>query len=312
MSVKNKIIIGSRASKLALWQSRFIADNLKKLHPGLCVEIIKIKTKGDKILDAPLAKIGDKGLFVKELEDALLECRIDLAVHSLKDVPTQLPEGLCIGAVTKREDAADVLISAEGLSLEQLVADAVIGTSSLRRQAQLLNYSPQFRIVDLRGNLDTRLAKLTEQKLDAIILAAAGICRLGWQNKISQRIPFDICLPAVGQGALGLEIRISDDNIKELLTPLNDTATEAATKAERALLGKLEGGCQVPLGAYGEIIGEQLRLRAVVASIDGKLLIKDELTGSPACADSLGLELAKRMLDKGARHILAEIVSSSG
>jgi hydroxymethylbilane synthase len=308
MPDKNKIIIGSRGSKLALCQTKMIAASLMNHHPGLVVEIIKIKTQGDKILDVPLAKIGDKGLFVKELEDALLNEQIDLAVHSLKDVPTDLPPGLIIGAVTTRENPQDILISRNNIQLQDLPPDATLGTSSLRRQAQLLHYSPRFKLVDLRGNLDTRIRKLTEQKMDGIVLAAAGVCRLGWQEKISQYLPIDICLPAVGQGALGIEIRETDQRLKTLIAPLNHPPTGAAAVAERALLKRLEGGCQVPLGAYAQVENNTLRLQGVIASVDGEKLIRDEISGKPDEAAELGVGLAERLLDAGGREILATIM----
>jgi hydroxymethylbilane synthase len=303
----NKIIIGSRGSKLALCQAKLVADNLMNHHPGLVVEITKIKTKGDKILDAPLAKIGGKGLFVKELEDALLAGRIDLAVHSLKDVPTELPPGLTIGAITERENPHDVLISRGNRRLEDLPANAILGTSSLRRQAQLLHYSPEFRLVDLRGNLDTRIRKLDEQGLDAIIVAAAGLYRLGLKTRVTQQLPMDICLPAVGQGALGIEIREEDQRLKQLLTPLHHPPTSVAVEAERALLKRLEGGCQVPLGAYAQVSNGTLRLQGLVASPDGGRLIRDEISGGLDEAGKLGISLAERLLEGGGREILETI-----
>lgn len=307
MVARDKIIVGSRGSKLALCQANMIADSLMDKHPGLTVEIVRIKTRGDKILDVPLAKIGGKGLFVKELEDALLCSRIDLAVHSLKDVPTELPQGLCIGVVTERENPYDIIISRDNLKLEDLPPNATLGTSSLRRQAQLLNYSQEFKFVDLRGNLDTRIRKLYEQNLDAIVLAAAGVYRLGWQDKISQILPATICLPAVGQGALGIEIREDDQRLRNLLAHLHHQKTGVAVEAERALLKKLEGGCQVPIGAYAEVSDSILNLQGVVASSDGKQLIRDEISGNPDDARELGITLGERLLDNGGREILAAI-----
>jgi hydroxymethylbilane synthase len=309
MTDTNKIIIGSRGSMLALCQAQIIADSLRDYHPGLMVEILKIKTKGDKILDVPLARVGGKGLFVKELEDALLDERIDLAVHSLKDVPTELPPGLIIGAITRRESPYDVLISEKGILLEDLPPDASLGTSSLRRQAQLLKYSPHFKLVDLRGNLDTRIKKITQLGLDGIIVAAAGVCRLGWEAQITQYLPIDICVPAVGQGALGIEIKDDDRRMKELITPLHHPPTNAAVVAERALLHRLEGGCQVPLGAYAQVDADSLRIQGVVASPDGKQIIKDNINGHSDEAYELGIRLAERLLHNGGREILEAILS---
>ncbi len=308
MPTKNKIIIGSRGSKLALCQAEMIANSLMQSHPGLLVTITKIKTRGDKILDVPLAKVGGKGLFVKELEDALSDGRIDLAVHSLKDVPTELPNGLYIGAITKRENQHDVIISKGNLKLEDLPAEAVIGTSSLRRQAQLRHSSAGFKFVDLRGNLDISIRKLGEQELDAIVVAAAGLYRLGLEAKISQQLSVDICLPAVGQGALGIEIREDDQRLKGFIASLHHPETFVAAEAERALLKKLEGGCQVPLGAYAQLDDDTLRLQGVVADPEGKQIIKDEISGSPNEAAELGVGLAEQLLDAGGREILAAIM----
>ncbi len=308
MTARDKIVIGSRGSKLALCQANMIADSLTDKHPGLAVEIVKIKTRGDKILDVPLARVGGKGLFVKELEDALLCGRIDLAVHSLKDMPTELPPGLCIGVVTERENPFDIIISRDNRKLEDLPHDATLGTSSLRRQAQLLHYSKEYKFVDLRGNLDTRIRKLHEQGFDAIVLAAAGVYRLGWQEKISQILPATICLPAVGQGALGIEIREDDQQLRDLLAHLHHQKTGMAVEAERALLKRLEGGCQVPLGAYAEVNDDKLTLQGVVADPEGKQLIRDEISGRPDDAANLGVTLAERLLDNGGREILAAIM----
>lgn len=315
MSV-NKIIIGSRGSQLALWQTNFVADLICKLNPCLTeIEIKKIKTSGDKILDVPLAKIGDKGLFVKELETALINGEIDFAVHSMKDVPTELPEELSIGVVLEREDQRDVLISKNKIALKDLPKGAKIGTSSLRRRAQLMHIRPDFEVFDLRGNLDTRLRKLDSGELDGIILAAAGILRLGWGDRITERISTDICLPAVGQGAIGIEIRKNDDKTKQLIAGLNHRETELCVFAERALLRTLEGGCQVPIGTYSKIENESLELKAVVGSLDGKELIKDSVTGvafGPEEAEKLGIELADKLLANGGDKILKEIRSLGG
>lgn len=306
---KKELIIGSRGSQLALWQANHIADRLQAAYHGLTVNIIKIKTQGDKVLDVPLAKVGGKGLFVKELEDALLAGRIDLAVHSMKDVPTELPEGLTISATTEREDVRDALIASSASSLQELPSDAVIGTSSLRRQSQLLNYSPKFRIVQLRGNLDTRLRKLKEQNLDAIILAAAGVCRLGLQDRVTQYLPVGISLPAVGQGSLGIETRSNDEEVNQLIAYLNHFPSEVAVKAERAFLTRLEGGCQVPIGAYAQLAGNKVVLQGLIADVDGSEIIRCQIEGDVGQEEQLGTELAERLLSLGGREILDKVYS---
>ena len=305
--MKKKITIATRGSMLALWQANHIKDSIEKTHAGTTVELLKIKTTGDKILDVPLAKVGGKGLFVKEIEEALLDGRADLAVHSLKDVPTELPEGLGLAAITEREDARDALISNGNKKLSELPQGAKVGSSSLRRQCQLLKVRPDLNIVSLRGNLDTRIKKVESGEFDAIILAAAGMRRLGWEERISECISSDILLPAIAQGALGIETRNNDDQINEIIAFLNHSGTSAAVRAERALLKRLEGGCQVPIAAYGELEGGTLRLRGLVGSLDGKTLITDELTGSIAEPERLGVDLAEILLDKGAGEILEEI-----
>jgi len=301
-----KIIIGSRGSQLALWQANYVAAFLKKRGIDQ-IEIKKIKTTGDKILDAPLAKIGGKGLFVKEIELALSRGEIDLAVHSMKDVPTEIPSNLKIAAILKREDPRDVLISRDNLSLFSLPLGTAIGTSSLRRKAQLLHLRPDFQMVDLRGNLDTRLRKMAEGQFEAMILSAAGIDRLGWSDRITQRIPSEVCLSAVGQGAIGIEIRKDDLEMEKVASSLDDFTTHIAILAERALMKRLEGGCQVPIGALGQIRDGKLSLQAVVASLDGKKLFRDEIRGSLDEAESLGVRLAEKLLEMGADEILREI-----
>lgn len=301
-----KIIIGSRGSQLAFWQANYVASFLKERGIDQ-IEIKKIKTTGDKILDAPLAKIGDKGLFVKEIELALSSGEIDLAVHSMKDVPTEIPSNLKIAAILKREDPRDVLISRDNLSLFSLPPGVAIGTSSLRRKAQLLHLRPDFQMVDVRGNLDTRLRKMAEGQFEAMILSAAGIDRLGWSDRITQRIPSEVCLSAVGQGAIGVEIRKDDLEMGEAVSSLDDFATHIAILAERALMKRLEGGCQVPIGALGQIQDGKLSLQAVVASLDGEKLFRDEITGSSDEAESLGVRLAEKLLEMGADEILREI-----
>jgi len=302
-----RIRIGSRQSPLALKQTEYVRDLLLKRYPQLSLEIIPMRTKGDKLLDVPLAKIGDKGLFTKELEEALLEERIDLAVHSMKDLPTELPRGLCIGAMTPRLDPRDALLAAQGLTLEELPLEAVVGTSSLRRKAQLLYLRPDLRLVDLRGNVGTRLQLLEEGEFTAIVLAAAGLERLARQDRITQRLDYSICLPAVGQGSLGVEVREQDTESLELLREINDRDTAAAILAERALLSTLEGGCQIPLGAIAEVNGAGLRLRGMVANLEGTRLCKAEVSGLASQGEYLGRKLAQLLLQQGAGEILASL-----
>lgn len=302
--------IGTRASKLALWQAEWVKSELEKTHPGLKVELVKIKTTGDKITDVPLAKVGGKGLFVKEIEEALLSDRIDLAVHSMKDVPTALPKELHLSATTEREDPRDALIARGGrggTKLLSLPEGANVGTSSLRRQSQLLHIRPDLVLHDLRGNLDTRIRKLEEGQFDAIILAAAGVTRLGWEEKITELISPDVMLPAIGQGALGIETRIDDDYTNPLIKFLDHPETSVAVTAERALLKRLEGGCQVPIAAYGTVDKEALNITGLVASTDGKRVVKDSVEGRSDRAEELGTVLAERLLDMGAREILEEL-----
>lgn len=304
---KKQIIIGTRGSQLALSQSNWVARQLKEQHPDKEFSLKEIKTKGDQILDVALSKIGDKGLFVKEIEKALLEGEIDLAVHSMKDLPTSISPGLVIGAATCREDVRDALVSKNGLSLDKLPLGAIVGTSSLRRKAQLLNRRPDLKIVDLRGNLDTRLRKLEEMNFDAIVIATAGIKRLGWEEKITEKISLEISTPAVGQGALGIEIREGDSFIKSVIECLNNFESFWATCGERAFLRELEGGCQVPIGALGQLVEEELLLTGVVASVDGKKLLRRQIKGRLEEAEQLGVSLAKKFLELGAREILEEV-----
>jgi len=309
--VKQKLVIGTRGSKLALWQANHVAACLRERYPNVVIELKNMVTTGDKILDVPLAKIGGKGLFTKELEVAMISGEIDLAVHSLKDMPTELPVGLLLAAVTERVDPGDALISPEYKTLDNLPVNAKVGTSSLRRKAQLLNARPDLTIVDLRGNLDTRLRKLTTEKLDAILLAVAGLRRLGWDEHITQVLPQNICLPAVGQGALAIEARQSDAETLAMLAFLNHEPTRQATLAERTFLAKAEGGCQIPIGVFGQFDqGGQLSLTAVIMSPDGKEAIRDAIAGRPAEAARLGYTLAARMLDNGGREILAKLVEN--
>lgn len=302
-----KIIIGTRASELALAQAHWVAARLKENHPEIEFVLKEIKTKGDKLLEVALSKIGDKGLFVKEIETALLAGEVDLAVHSMKDLPTFLEEGLEIGAITEREDVRDALISKRGLKLAQLPAGSLIGTSSLRRKAQLLSQRPDLKIVDLRGNLNTRFRKLEETDLDAIVLAAAGVKRLGWEERITEFLSPDWILPAVGQGALGIEIREKDDYIKSITQCLNSPTVFWSVLGERAFLRTLEGGCQIPIGCLGELKDGELTIRGVVASLDGKELLRKEIKGKLEDSELLGKELAQNLLHLGAKDILDQV-----
>jgi hydroxymethylbilane synthase len=301
------LYIGTRGSLLALTQSEWVKAELERQWQKCRVELKIIKTTGDKILDVPLAKVGGKGLFVKELEDALLEGAVDLAVHSIKDVPADLPLGLEIGAIPRREDPRDVLVSRTGKGLASLPPNARVGTSSLRRAAQLKSLRPDIEIENLRGNLDTRLRKLQEGLYDAIVLAAAGIHRMGWNDRITTYLNPTEFLPAIGQGALGIEIRSEDKAVRELIASLHDPETAVAVQAERSLLRGLEGGCQVPIAGYARVLDGQVELTGLVASLDGKRIVS--LTRSASCdqAESLGRNLARELLDAGARTILDEI-----
>ena len=301
------IKIGTRGSPLAIAQSQWVKEKIEGRYPHSQVELVRIKTTGDKILDSPLSQIGGKGLFVKEIEEALLEKRIDVAVHSIKDVPAELPEALTLSAFPERKDPRDALISVRGQTLDQLAQGADIGTSSLRRAAQLLHLRPDLDITPLRGNVDTRLKKLKSGDLQAIILAAAGLKRLGLANHITHIIPSEQILPAIGQGALGLEVRRDDTATSNLLEFLNHEPTEMAVKAERAFLKELEGGCQVPIAGLGRLSGDSLHLEGIVAELDGTRLIRKKITGNKGQAEGLGVELAQMLLDSGAREILARV-----
>ncbi|MBI3811797.1 MAG: hydroxymethylbilane synthase [Nitrospirae bacterium] len=302
------LIIGTRGSALALCQAHMIKEELEAALPDLEIRLKKIKTTGDKITDVPLARVGGKGLFVKEIEEALFRNEIGLAVHSMKDVPTFLPEGLHLAAITRREDPRDVMISRNGKHLLDLPRGARIGTSSLRRQSQIKHLRPDFEIIPLRGNLDTRIKKLGREGLDAIVLAAAGLRRLGLEDRITEYLDPEICLPAIGQGALGLECRVADGQVNPMLAGFNHPATSRCVRAERALLKRLEGGCQVPIAAYAQIRDEErLVLEGLVASVDGTRLIRDGTAGDPEQPEALGLELAERLLAQGADDILKEI-----
>ena len=304
---RKKLIIGTRSSKLALWQANYIGECIRKEYPEVEVSLCHIMTTGDKILDVPLAKIGGKGLFTKELENAMLAGEIDLAVHSLKDMPTELPPGLLLAAITERVDPGDALISPKYHSIDNLPQGAKIGTSSLRRKAQLLQYRPDLRISDLRGNLDTRLKKMDTEELDGIILAVAGLKRLGWEERITQVLPRNICLPAVGQGALAIEARIDDEEVRTMLSFLNHQETRWAVEAERSYLSEVEGGCQIPIGVYGSIEEDVLLLEAAILSVDGTQQIRKTMSASPRDGITLGKNLAQDMLASGGREILQEL-----
>jgi len=305
--MRKQIKIGTRGSLLATTQSTWVRKQIEAEHPGITVELVKIVTKGDKILDVPLAKVGGKGLFVKEIEEALLRKDVDLAVHSMKDVPSELPDELHLGIIPPRENPHDAFISTRFAKLADLPKGATVGTSSLRRRAQLTALRPDLKIVDLRGNLDTRLRKLDEGKFQAIILAAAGLNRLGMSSRATGYFTAKEMLPAVGQGALGIELRKDDDELLAGLSFLNDANTTIAVAAERAFLYRLEGGCQVPIGAFAEVDGGQVELTGLVASVDGKEVLKDSISGPNAEAQQIGAQLANKLLDMGGREILAEV-----
>ncbi len=304
----SKVIrIGSRGSPLALWQARWVQEKLQRSFPDGAFDVVVIRTTGDTILDTPLAKIGDKGLFTKELDRALIERRIDLAVHSLKDVPTRIPEGLTIAAVTEREEVRDAFISRDGLWLKELPSGATVATGSLRRKAQLLAYRPDLRIVDLRGNLNTRLEKFRQSRWDGMVLAAAGLRRMGWQHYIRELLPLKVMLPAVGQGCLAVICRETDESLRLLLQKLDHRPSRLGTTAERTLLSTLEGGCQIPIGAYGRLEGERLVLDACIGSLDGQMIIRERMEGAPEHPRALGERLAYRLLDGGGKAILDQI-----
>ncbi|MGA8179829.1 MAG: hydroxymethylbilane synthase [Desulfobacterales bacterium] len=302
--MKRTFKIGTRGSQLALWQANWVKTALEVQDPSLSIELVIIKTTGDKILDVPLAKVGGKGLFVKEIEDALLNEKIDLAVHSMKDMPAQIPQGLCIGAIPPREAPQDVLISKNNRRFSQLPSGARIGTGSLRRKAQLLFARPDLVVAPLRGNIDTRLKKLETENLDAIILAAAGIRRLGFENKTTEYLDENIMLPAVGQGALCIEIRQNDSLTGPVVAGLEDPKTRAVIRGERAFSNRLEGGCQVPIAAYGRIDKDIFTLSGLVAAVDGKTLIKQTLQGPENASGMIGAELAERLISMGAKTII--------
>ncbi len=307
-SMLDKIFrIATRQSPLALWQAHYVQQRLMAAHPGLRVELVPMVTKGDVILDTPLAKVGGKGLFVKELELAMLEDRADLAVHSMKDVPVAFPEGLGLVTICEREDPRDAFVSNHYDSLDALPQGAVVGTSSLRRQSQISERRPDLVIRSLRGNVGTRLSKLDAGEYDAIILAAAGLKRLELESRIRQPLPAEISLPAVGQGAVGIECRLDDSELINLLQALNHDDTAVCVKAERAMNTRLEGGCQVPIGSFALLEGDKLWLRGLVGAPDGSVMVRGERRGPRAEAEAMGISLAEELLGKGARDILREV-----
>lgn len=303
----NIVRIATRKSALALWQAEFVKAQLEHYHPGILVELVPMSTQGDIILDTPLAKIGGKGLFVKELEQAMLEGLADMAVHSMKDMPVEFPEGLTLHTICEREDPRDAFVSNNFANIDELPQGAIVGTSSLRRQCQIRASRPDLKIHDLRGNVNTRLAKLDSGQYDAIILAAAGLIRLEMKDRIRAYIEPEVSLPANGQGAVGIECRTDDEAIKALLAPLEHSETRIRVNAERAMNRHLEGGCQVPIGAYALVSGDQVHLRGLVGAIDGSEILRDEVSGHVNDAEKLGVELAKMLLAQGADRILAEV-----
>lgn len=302
------IVIGTRQSALALWQANFILNELQKKYASeINVSLKKIVTKGDKILDVPLAKIGGKGLFMKELEQELFDKKIDLAVHSLKDIPAQLDEKFLLAAITKRTDVGDAFVSEKFSCFADLPKNARVGTSSLRRQAQLLSVRPDLKIENLRGNVNTRLKKLDAGEFDAVILAVAGLKRLGFEHRIREILPQKICLPAVGQGALAIEIRKDDDELKKMISFLNDEETFCCTKAERAFLSEMNGGCQIPAGVFAKLHGETICLEGMIASPDGEKLLREKILGKKNEAEQLGKTLAQKLLAQGGKEILKNL-----
>lgn len=299
--------IGTRGSQLALWQANWVKAALERSDPSLSVELTVIRTRGDKIVDVPLAKVGGKGLFVKEIEDAILQRRVDLAVHSMKDMPAEIPEGLCIGAVPEREDPRDVLVSRKNLPLAQLPERARVGTSSLRRAAQLRLARPDLDILPLRGNLDTRLKKLTSENLDAVVLAAAGIRRMGFQDRVTEYLNEEVMLPAVGQGALCIETRTEDPFIGPLVAALDDAATHTVVAGERAFLQRLEGGCQVPIAGHGSVDNSGFSLTGLVADVEGTRVVRHRLRGPAETSERIGRQLAETLLSRGADEILSAV-----
>ena len=305
-----KIRIATRKSPLALWQANFVKQNLLLAHKDLTVELIPMVTQGDIILDSPLSKIGGKGLFVKQLEQAILNNEADIAVHSIKDIPAQFPEGLMLAAICQRDEVRDAFVANKYASLNDLPEGAIVGTSSLRRQCQLRSHFPHLIIKDLRGNVGTRLNKLDEEQYDAIILASVGLKRLSLEHRITQYIDIDLMLPAVGQGAVGIESRTDDKQILDIISVLDDKKSRACIQAERAMNNALQGGCQVPIAGYCRLNNDELMLQGLVGRVDGSKIIKQQITGFINEAESLGEKLAKQLLNQGADLILTELLDA--
>lgn len=310
--MSNQLIrIATRKSPLAMWQAEFVKAELEQAHPGITVELVPMITKGDIILDTPLAKVGGKGLFVKELEVAMLEGRADIAVHSMKDVPVEFPEGLGLVTICEREDPRDAFVSNKYNNIDELPQGAIVGTSSLRRQCQLRAQRPDLIVNDLRGNVNTRLRKMDEGQYDAIILACAGLKRLKMEDRIRSEIAPEVSLPAVGQGAVGIECRLDDTRVRQLLAALSDQATTTRVLCERAMNNYLQGGCQVPIGSYAELEGDQIWLRALVGEPDGSKIVRAEIRGPIKQAEQLGETLAEQLLNDGARDILDRLYGNA-
>ncbi len=299
--------IATRSSPLALWQAEEVARQLGELYPQLTVSLVQMKTRGDKLLDAPLAKVGGKGLFVKELEAGMLEGRADIAVHSMKDVPVNFPDGLELGVIMQREDPRDAFVSNRYSSLDDMPEGALVGTSSLRRQTQIRERYPHLEIDWLRGNVNTRLRKLDDGEFDAIILASAGLIRLGFEERIKTPIETEVCLPAIGQGVLGIEVRSDDDAVRQLLKPLSDAGTTTLVSAERALNKTLNGGCQVPIAGHAIFEADQVYLRGLVGEPDGSIILRADIRGESRQAEQLGISIAESLIEQGADKILARI-----
>ena len=308
--MKKTLRIATRKSPLAMWQAEFVKAELEKAHPGLEVILLPMSTKGDKILDVPLAKIGGKGLFTKELEDRMMDGDADIAVHSMKDVPMVLPEGFALGAILERHSPTDAFVSNEYASFDDLPKGAILGTSSLRRKAQLMAIRPDLEVRDLRGNVGTRLGKLDAGEYDAIVLATSGLQRLGLDERIRHEISPETCLPAVTQGTLGIEYFAKDTETFDIIQVLNHPKTEIRTKAERAMNHRLEGGCQVPIGVFAELEGEQIQLRGLVAELDGSTILTAEKSGTVEQPEALGVEVAEMLLEKGAKQILDAVYAN--
>lgn len=305
--MKKTLRIATRKSPLAMWQAEFVKAELERLNPGLSVELLPMSTKGDKILDVPLAKIGGKGLFTKELEDRMMAGEADIAAHSMKDVPMELPEGFALGAILERHAPTDAFVSNQYNHFSELPEGAILGTSSLRRKAQLMAVRPDLVVKDLRGNVGTRLGKLDAGEYDAIVLATSGLKRLNLDERIRHELSPETCLPAVSQGTLGIEYFSKDQEVLDLIKVLNHEETEIRTRAERAMNHRLEGGCQVPIGVYAELKGNEIFLRGLVGALDGSTILRSEATGSVKDPEALGVQVAEDLLEKGAWAILKEV-----